>query len=229
MDTAGSDVSTRAVCELAGVQAPTLYHHFGSKEGLLDAVVSHGFRSFLSERLDGADPDLRDPIEQIRQGWDTHVQFGLAHPAFYAHIYGRVERGKQCGVVSDVEAMLLRALEPAARQGRLAVTPAAAAAQILAASSGVVLALITDPSDAPDLALSERVRDAMLLSITVPAAGAGRGVGRGAAILHDRPSPAAASVALAAALGKDTPALTAIENAMLREWLARIAGHPAPK
>ena len=32
----GSEVSTRAICDRAGVQAPTLYHHFGSKQGLLD-------------------------------------------------------------------------------------------------------------------------------------------------------------------------------------------------
>ena len=37
---AGSAVSTRAVCDRAGVQAPTLYHHFGSKQGLIDAVAS---------------------------------------------------------------------------------------------------------------------------------------------------------------------------------------------
>jgi len=35
----GGNVSTRAICDRAGVQAPTLYHHFGSKQGLLDAVV----------------------------------------------------------------------------------------------------------------------------------------------------------------------------------------------
>jgi AcrR family transcriptional regulator len=227
MDEAGGpDVSTRAVCDLAGVQAPTLYHHFGSKEGLLDAVVSHGLRRFLDEHRDDADRDQVDPIEQIRQGWDIHVRFGLAHPAFYAHIYGHVERGKQCGVVADVELMLLQALEPAARRGRLSVTPAAAAAQILAASSGVVLALITDPSDEPDMSLSERVRDAMLSSITVPAASRA-GPGRRRGTTAAQPTPASVAVALAAALDDDSPALTTTENALLRDWLTRIA-NPKP-
>ena len=35
---ADADVSTRAVCDAAGVTAPTLYHHFGDKDGLLAAV-----------------------------------------------------------------------------------------------------------------------------------------------------------------------------------------------
>jgi AcrR family transcriptional regulator len=228
MDAAGGpEVSTRAVCDLAGVQAPTLYHHFGSKEGLLDAVVSHGLRRFLDAHRDDDDRKNVDPIEQIRQGWDIHVQFGLAHPAFYAHIYGHVERGKQCGVVADVELMLLQALEPAARQGRLSVTPAAAAAQILAASSGVVLALITDPSAEPDMGLSHRVRDAMLTSLTVSTTGDVR-PGRGRRVpLPSEPTPASAAVTLSAALDGGSPALTATENALLRDWLARIANQHA--
>ena len=39
--------STRAICARAGVQAPTLYHHFGSKQGLIDAVIQHGFNQYV--------------------------------------------------------------------------------------------------------------------------------------------------------------------------------------
>jgi len=38
-------VSTRAICMRAGVQAPTLYHHFGSKGGLVHEVLQHHIRS----------------------------------------------------------------------------------------------------------------------------------------------------------------------------------------
>src|ERR1700686_5725930 len=90
----GGPVSTRQITERAGVQAPTLYHHFGSKQGLLDAVVSHGFRQFLRQRrLAGG-----DPIDDIRQGWDSHVAFGLEFPSAYVHIYGNVKLGVPCGV-----------------------------------------------------------------------------------------------------------------------------------
>ena len=41
-------ISTRAVSAAAGVQAPTIYRIFGDKQGLLDAVASHGFVSYLS-------------------------------------------------------------------------------------------------------------------------------------------------------------------------------------
>ncbi|MEZ0075539.1 TetR/AcrR family transcriptional regulator [Planotetraspora sp. GP83] len=210
----GGDVSTRAVCDLAGVQAPTLYHHFGSKEGLLDAVVSHGFRQFLAARRDQASASA-DPIEEIRQGWDIHVEFGLQHPASYAHIYGRVERGKRCGVVAEVEAMLLQALAPAARQGRLAVTPADAAAEVLAASSGVILTLITQPEDAVDPGLSTRVRDAILDSITT---GSTSPVSSGGEV-----TTASAAIALASTLEDAPTVLNDAETALLRDWLGRIA------
>ncbi len=45
----GSAVSTRQITKLAGgVTAPTLYHHFGDKEGLFDAVVSAGFEEYVA-------------------------------------------------------------------------------------------------------------------------------------------------------------------------------------
>jgi len=133
----GAEVSTRAITERAGVQAPTLYHHFGSKRGLEDAVATHGFKRFLAEREEtGAS---RDPIDDIREGWDLHVRYGLENPSFYGLVYGRAIPGKPCGVVAEVEAMILRALAPAARAGRLRVPAEQAAREILAASTGVVL------------------------------------------------------------------------------------------
>ncbi|UMG94403.1 TetR/AcrR family transcriptional regulator [Nocardioides sp. TF02-7] len=149
----GGDVSTRAITDAAGVQAPTLYHHFGSKQGLLDEVVSHGFRRFLEEN----EPALTgDPVAAVARAWDTHVRFGVEHPAFYAHLYARVEPGYRCGVVSQVELMLLSALERVA--DRLSAPPAEAAKAILAASSGVVITMIGELDGEPDWGLSDRVR-----------------------------------------------------------------------
>ena len=211
----GKPVSTRAICERAGVQAPTLYHHFGSKEGLFDAVISHGFKAFLDERR--AAPS-GDPIADIREGWDTHVRFGLEYPGFYALIYGRVRPGVPCAVVADVEAMILDALQPAARQGRLRVSPREAAAHIVAASSGVTLALIQQPPGHRDPTLSDRVRDGVLAAITVDGGNAAAQAGEGSA--------ASAAIALAANL--DDPALADVlspgEAGLLRELLARLGG-----
>lgn len=42
--------STRAVCAIANVTAPTLYHHFGKADGLLGAAIAEAFRQFLESK-----------------------------------------------------------------------------------------------------------------------------------------------------------------------------------
>src|SRR6478672_9892075 len=163
-EAAGGPVSTREITKRAGVRAPTLYHHFGSKQALLDAVVSHGFKEFLRSRRAGSDSN--DSLEDVRAGWDSHVAFGLEFPGAYAHIYGNVKPGVPCGVTADVRAHLLEALRPAASQGRLLVSAAEAATRILAACSGVTLTLIQQPAAERDLGLSERMRESVLAMIT---------------------------------------------------------------
>src|SRR5207245_2373238 len=149
--------------ERAGGEAPTLYHHFGSKQGLIDAVIQHGFNQYV-EPEPPQDRAL-DPIEAIRHGWDRHVQFGLEHPSFYALLYGNVERGKPCAITSPALSWLTELLRAAARRGQLRVPPEAAAAHLLAANVGVTLSLIAQPEEHTDLSLSHQAREAALAAI----------------------------------------------------------------
>ena len=209
-EAAGGPVSTRQISERAGVRAPTLYHHFGSKQALLDAVVSHGFKQFLKDRR--ASGDSGDPLDDIRAGWDGHVAFGLEFPGSYAHIYGNVRPGVPCGVTEDVQAHLLEALQPAAGQGSLRVPAAEAAARILAACSGVTLTLIQQPPAQRDLGLSERMRESVLAAITN-------------APLEPRTTEqtTAALETVSRSLDRRPSPLTAGERALMRELLARLA------
>ncbi|WP_439383102.1 TetR/AcrR family transcriptional regulator [Amycolatopsis lexingtonensis] len=199
-------VSTRAICERAGVQAPTLYHHFGSKQGLLDAVVNYGFTQYVQAPDAGG-----DPVDRIREGWDRHVEYGLAHPAFYVLLYGQIEPGVPCNLTSSAEAMLLELFTPLAREGRLRVEAAEAARQFAAANSGVTLSLIAQPEDGRDLGMSAQVRESVLAGLLADEPAGGSSVG-------------ALAVALSTALTEDVDALTTTERQMLREWLHRIAG-----
>ncbi|SDJ96463.1 DNA-binding transcriptional regulator, AcrR family [Nonomuraea maritima] len=211
MDAAGADtLSTRAVCERAGVQAPTLYHHFGSKQGLIDAVINHGFTQYVQPPSSSG-----DAVNDIRHGWDRHVQFGLDHPAFYALLYGRVEPGRPCAITAPAHAMLRDLLTVAARQGLLTAPVDDAAEQILAANIGVTLSLITQPPDDRDMALSDRVRDAALAAVLTSTA-------------KQTPQAAPASrsgaaLTLRALLDDDPSGLTSGENALLCELLDRLA------
>jgi AcrR family transcriptional regulator len=210
-EAAGGPVSTREITERAGVRAPTLYHHFGSKQALLDAVVSHGFTEFLRSRSAGSNNS--GPLEDIRAGWDSHVAFGLEFPGAYAHIYGNVKPGVPCGVTEDVRAHLLEALQPAAIQRRLRVTPAEAATRILAACSGITLTLIQQPATERDLGLSEGMRESVLASII-------EGPMEMAALHTPGARQALESVA---ATIDDANTLTTGERMLMRELLARLA------
>ncbi|MFG2946375.1 TetR/AcrR family transcriptional regulator [Streptomyces adustus] len=205
-------LSTRAVCAAAGVQAPTLYRVFGDKDGLLDAVAGYGFERYLAEKHSLAPTE--DPVEDLRRGWDMHVDFGLTHPAFYVLMYGTVRPGHRPAAAEDAYAMLRAMLERTARAGRLRIPVDAAAQTIQATSAGVTLALISSPADARDLGLSVRVRDTVLAAVTTEA--------RPAAPTSGDAVPVHA-LALNAALGDRPTALGSTETVLLREWLERLA------
>ncbi|WHT22346.1 TetR/AcrR family transcriptional regulator [Crossiella sp. CA-258035] len=204
-DSPDGTVSTRAVCERAGVQAPTLYHHFGSKQGLLDSVVNYGFSQYLHE----PGTPGGDPVAALHRGWDQHVRFGLEHPKFYVLLYGQIEPGVPCSLTGSAEARLLELLAGVAKQGRLRVPPEEAARQIVAANIGITLNLIAQPESSRDLGLSDRLRDNVI-----------------AALLTDTPAATTvpgAAVALLAALDGDPAGLSDGEAHLLREWLRRLA------
>ncbi|MGK5554767.1 TetR/AcrR family transcriptional regulator [Actinomadura kijaniata] len=209
-DAGGEPVSTRAVCQAAGVGAPTLYHHFGDKRGLLDAVAAYGFERYLSGKR--AQEPTGDPVEDLRRGWDLHVEFGRTNPAFYALMYGG---GHTPPAAREAQALLLGLIEAVARAGRLRVPVEAAARMVGAASVGVTLDLIKDPEAGAEV--SARTREAVLAAIALPADGSAGGEPGGS-------TTAARADALRAALAADpSPALTAAESALLGEWLERLA------
>lgn len=80
-ESADGDISTRAVCEAAKVGAPALYRHFGDKEGLLSAVVDHGFEKYPATKRERG--ETTDAVEDLRRGWDSHVAFALDNRNLY--------------------------------------------------------------------------------------------------------------------------------------------------
>ncbi|MPZ83504.1 MAG: TetR family transcriptional regulator [Actinophytocola sp.] len=205
-ESADGRVSTRAITERAGVQAPTLYHHFGSKQGLLDAVANYGFTQYLQEAATGPTGPT-DPVASIRAGWDHHVHFGLEHPGFYILVYGRIEPGVPCTLSATAERRLLDLLSEV--DTRLRVPAKEAAREMVAANVGITLSLIAQPE--PDLAASDRLRDTVIDALIAPERAAGE--------------VRSLATALLAAMNGDGP-LTAAEASLLREWLTRLATQP---
>lgn len=207
-------MSTRSVAAAAGVQAPTIYRQFGDMRGLLDAVASFGFSTYLRDKR--SRERAEDPVEDLRSGWDLHVEFGLANPAFYALMYGDPRPGTEPTAALEAAEILRELVQWVAEAGRLRMGVERAAQMIHAAGMGVTLILIgTEPEDR-DPALSEMTREAILAAVTTDEtdeATPGRA---------DRDRLANRAVALRAILPEAGDKLTPGERTVLSEWLDRL-------
>jgi len=209
-------VTTRAVSAAAGVQPPTIYRQFGDMRGLLDAVAADWSARYLRAKV--VRGNTGDPVADLRAGWDAHVAFGLANPAFYALMYGDPRPGAMPTAAVEALGLLEGLVRRVAEAGRLRVGVSRAARLIHAGGVGVVLTLLAAGEAERDLAVSELTREAILAAVTTDttplAEPAGAGPGRAAA----------RAVALKAALPEAAAAFTPAERDLLAEWLDRLSG-----
>lgn len=125
-------VTTRAVCEAAGVRAPTLYHHFGDKGGLERALIQRGMTKFMERKR--TPPPSADPLVQLRFGWDIALEFALKHPALYALIAEHARA--QPALIADAYALMHSRVQRLVDMERFCGPVDAAARAIWAASQG---------------------------------------------------------------------------------------------
>jgi AcrR family transcriptional regulator len=78
-------VTVRAVAAEAGVAPMGVYNHFGSKEGLVDALLQRGFDG-LRDAV--AAHGEHDPIERLRASGVRYRSFALSHHQHYAAMFG---------------------------------------------------------------------------------------------------------------------------------------------
>jgi AcrR family transcriptional regulator len=200
-------VTTRAVADAAGLQPPAIYRLFGDKEGLLEAVAEYGFAAFLATKH--VDPDPADPIEDLREGWDLAIEFGLANPALFTLMYTEPARSDSAAFRAGMEILMGR-IQRLAAGGWLRVDEELAAQIIHATARGAVLTWLSLPQARRDPALLTALRESMVAAVT-----------------NQQPAvrdsgPAGAARALRAALPEQTN-LSSAERHLLREWLDRLA------
>jgi AcrR family transcriptional regulator len=206
-------VATRSVAEKAGVRQPVIYRLFGDKDRLLAAVVDHGFEQYLAAKR--AAEVSADPVADLRRGWDQHTQFALEHPNLY-HLMTAPGLTVAPRAIGEMRTLLHGVLERVAQAGRLAVAPDRAVEIVMAANTGVALALLARPDEQRDLALSRQMREVVLAGVLTPEP-AHRTSTESVTV------PQAATT-LAALLRSDPPkSFTPAERALLAEWLTRLA------
>ncbi|MBW2388007.1 MAG: TetR/AcrR family transcriptional regulator [Deltaproteobacteria bacterium] len=91
--------SLRRLVERCGYSAPTIYHHFKDKDGLIDAL--------LEQRLGLLVDDLKrvpltdDPVENLRSLTRAFALFGLRNPTHYQLLMQ--SREEDAGVIESAE------------------------------------------------------------------------------------------------------------------------------
>jgi AcrR family transcriptional regulator len=78
-------VTVRAVAVEAGVAPMGVYNRFGSKDGLVAAVLARGFEGLAAATTEAQDPD---PTVRLLDCGRNYRRFALAHPQHYGAMFG---------------------------------------------------------------------------------------------------------------------------------------------
>jgi AcrR family transcriptional regulator len=204
-------VSTRAVAAAAGVQPPTIYRQFGDKQGLLDAVTGYMLQSYLQNKRQAEVTD--DPVQDLRNSWDLHVDFGLTHPDCYILAYVQPRPGRMPPLARESIEILHRLIARIGDHGLLQMSVKRSVEFAHAAAVGYVLAQIRVPPEERDPELSAIMREDTIAAIVT-----------NGSRQPTRSDLSGRAVALREALltGADG-ALTPAEKTMMAEWLDRLA------
>ena len=204
-------VTTRGVAEGAGVQAPTIYRLFGDKDGLLEAVAEHVMAAFVSAKaaiVEAASAADVDPLDDLRAGWQTQIEFGLANPAVFRFL-SEPDRALRSTAAQSGRRVLEARVHRLAAAGRLRVSEPRAVGLIQAAGVGVIQTLLTTPPDERDLGLADAIFDAVLAQILTDAS-------------EPRDTGPLATAIAFRALAPDLEALSTAERRLLADWLDRV-------
>ena len=217
-----ADISTRATCEAAGVTAPTLYHHFGDKEGLLAAVVDFGWATFLESKRRTAAVVHEHIADDIRAGWDNHIEFARENPNFYKLMWSPAVSADSAAFREAFQ-MLYDRLELGASRGQLRVSVETAARMVMSATTGVALSLISQSDLYGDPTFVTQLRETVIAAVTVapPAA-----TGKRSAPDAGAPTIATAAATLQSKLAQEDTPLSAPEQALMEQWLTTLADAP---
>ena len=161
--------SIRKLATRCGFTAPTIYHYFRDKDGLIDALLEERFSRLLQRvRRVQLGPDQ---IANMREHARAFLRFGRSNPAFYQLMMRGPRDGKERTVRAAEQAREIMSgpLEVLLAEGRLYTEDLAAAQQAMwAVLHGLISLQINNPSHPWSKNLSEVALDAMLRGIVRP-------------------------------------------------------------
>jgi AcrR family transcriptional regulator len=224
-DSPDAEISTRAVCEAAGVSAPSIYHYFGDKEGLLAAVVDHAVACYLESKREAAAAVHGDVADDLRAGWDNHLEFARENPGMYRLLWSPAVSRENRAAAEGHETLRML-LERGASRGQLRMSAETATRVVMAAVTGAALSMVSQPELFGDGGFAKTLRDAVIAAVVVSGSTEPASKSRKRT---NPPEPRLTSTAatLQSQLDHQPTALTDAERALMQQWLSKLADAPA--
>jgi AcrR family transcriptional regulator len=165
--------SIRKLATRCGYTAPTIYHYFRDKDGLIDALLEERF-SRLLQRVRRVRP-AADPVDTMRELARAYLRFGLSNQTFYRLMMRGARDGQERTVhaADEIRAIMTAPIQVLSDQGRLYTDDIEAVNQSMwSLLHGLISLRIGNPSYPLAKNLFEVALDAMLRGSVRPAAAA---------------------------------------------------------
>jgi AcrR family transcriptional regulator len=163
----GSDFSIRSLGTRSGYSAPTVYHYFGDKDGLIEALLEDRVAR-LADQLERVEP-TGDAQSDLRAMLLAYFEFSTDHQTFTRLMWSLSRKGesRMPEAMSRVQNCVENAMERFGSSGRLGPFDKSSAGKILwALAYGLASLRITQPDITWEESLAERALDALFLGMT---------------------------------------------------------------
>lgn len=138
--------SMRKLAAAVGCSAGAIYNHFASKDVLFERIVSDSFRRLEKRQEQVQRAALADPVESLKRGLRSYVDFGLKNPNDYRFAFLMQTAELRRGTVSPAFQVLRDKVARCVEQKLFRAVDVDTAAQALwAAVHGVTSLLIMKP------------------------------------------------------------------------------------
>ena len=171
LESGGPDFSMRSLGSRCGYSAPTVYHYFGDKDGLIEALLEER-TSRLADRLEAVPRDP-DPAAELRDLFVGFVEFGSVNPSFSQLMRSMSSKGERrtAPAMDRVRERVRAPMQALVESGRVGDLEGEAAGQMLwALLHGLMWLPVLEPDVtwAPNLA--DRAFSSLLNGMTTPPA-----------------------------------------------------------
>jgi AcrR family transcriptional regulator len=168
MEEGAEAFSMRRLAARCGYTLPTIYHHFGDKPGLLEALLDERFREMV-DAIRGAVSSVDDPVENLRGMLRAFLDFGLSNPRHYQLMISTIQEGDEPPAAEEARQLLEAPVLALLDRGQLRAGDVELGKKVIWAFAHGLISLLTSradlewPPDLLDVAL-----DGMLHGVVIP-------------------------------------------------------------